>query len=78
MRRHGLTAADYDSMLAEQGGACALCSGINDNGRPLYIDHDHETGEVRGLLCHTCNSNLGGYEAMKKIEASVLAYLAVA
>lgn len=78
MRKHGLTADDYDRMLEGQGGVCAICGGVNANGRRLYVDHDHETNEVRGLLYHTYNSNLGGYEAMKKMESVVAPYLEAA
>lgn len=55
--RYGITAADYDRMLAEQGGLCALCQ-----ERPAeHVDHDHLTGRVRGLLCFCCNQGLGNF-----------------
>ncbi len=58
----GLTLEDYDKMSEEQNGVCAICDGINLDGRRLYVDHDHETGKVRGLLCLKCNNRLGVLE----------------
>ena len=59
---YDLTQAELDTMLAVQGGTCAICdlppSGKGPNA-VLHIDHDHETGKVRGLLCQACNRGLG-------------------
>lgn len=49
--------ADYAARLEAQGGGCALC-GAKPKNRRLDVDHDHRTGEVRGLLCHRCNRAL--------------------
>jgi hypothetical protein len=65
-----LTLEDYDRMLASQNGGCAIC-GITHNGRskdgkyslPFAVDHDHATGENRGLLCTSCNFLVGFLEA---------------
>lgn len=57
LRRFGITAVDYDRMLAEQDGGCALCS-RPPGARRLHVDHDHVTGKVRGLLCLPCNGAL--------------------
>jgi hypothetical protein len=54
-RAHGITEADYDQMLEAQGGVCAVC----EARPPAHIDHDHDTGAVRGLLCHSCNTAIG-------------------
>ena len=60
-RKFGITAAEYDAMLAAQGGHCAICPATEPGGRDrfFHIDHDHKTGKVRGLLCHGCNAALG-------------------
>lgn len=54
--RYGLTSEDIDRLLQRQAGVCAICQVPHD---ALCIDHDHTTGEVRGLLCKTCNSGIG-------------------
>lgn len=54
--RYGLTIDDYDAMLEVQGGACAICRRTENGKRQFFdIDHDHATGEIRGLLCNRCN-----------------------
>jgi hypothetical protein len=75
---YGLSLADYDRMLAEQGGVCAIC-GLEDtaltrNGTPrLRVDHNHVT-RIRGLLCHLCNTRVGTIEAHEWL-AKANAYL---
>ena len=58
---YGLTAGDVIAMLAAQDGGCAICGHKPDStsDRRLAIDHDHETGRVRGLLCYRCNTAIG-------------------
>lgn len=56
--RGGLTEEEYDKLLAKQGGVCAGCLKPPTNRR-LCVDHDHKTGEIRGLLCFQCNYGLG-------------------
>jgi hypothetical protein len=64
-RRYGLTDADYERMLKEQGGGCGGCGkppSIIGRQKVLCIDHCHLTNEVRGLLCVRCNTLLGVLE----------------
>lgn len=63
-KRYGITTDDYDQMFVEQDGACAICgskpeSPRNQGDANLSVDHDHESGQVRGLLCHPCNRSIG-------------------
>jgi len=58
-RKFGLTEAEYDELLADQGGGCAICGEPPADGVSLHVDHDHDTGAVRGLLCMRCNNALG-------------------
>lgn len=70
--KFGILPEDYDRMLAAQGGKCAICGRTDskslldpDNNaahgsiNKLHIDHDHETGQIRALLCGTCNRGVG-------------------
>jgi Recombination endonuclease VII len=56
-RLYGISLDDYDNMLDDQGGRCAICL-CRPRTRPLAVDHDHVTGRVRGLLCSRCNHGL--------------------
>jgi hypothetical protein len=58
-RTFGISIEDFETMLAAQGGGCAICGRAAPEGSSLHVDHDHETGVVRGLLCFTCNGALG-------------------
>lgn len=59
--RYGLTVQEYEAMLLEQNGVCAICGNPPTRGL-LHIDHDHAGGGVRELLCHGCNHGLGYIE----------------
>lgn len=54
--RYGVTLEEHTILYKKQNGKCATC---NDELIPGVIDHDHNTGEIRGLLCNPCNSALG-------------------
>jgi hypothetical protein len=57
--KYGITHEDYERMLSEQSGVCAICKNPPTEKRPLAVDHCHKTNRVRGLLCNPCNSFLG-------------------
>lgn len=60
IKQYGLTHDQYDAMVSEQSGVCAICmkpERLSDG--VLRVDHDHKTGAVRALLCHACNSAIG-------------------
>jgi hypothetical protein len=62
IKRYGITLENYEAMLEAQDGGCYIC-GNPPNAKRLHVDHCHETGAVRGLLCAGCNRTLGWLEA---------------
>lgn len=57
--RYGLSVEEYQRILDSQNGRCAICKNPPSEKRELDIDHDHNTGKVRGLLCQSCNIGIG-------------------
>ncbi len=58
-RRRGATQELYDTLYEAQKGCCALCNEPEEKFAWLCIDHDHDTGRIRGLLCPNCNRGIG-------------------
>ena len=58
LKKYGITVVEYDAMFIRQGGSCAICEGPPGSVKGFHVDHDHQTNEVRGLLCHTCNQGM--------------------
>ena len=82
LRLYGLTIAEYDALLASQRGVCAICGkpetkkyGRTGGSYRLAVDHDHETGRVRALLCHACNVAIGSFNHDAELLALAIRYL---
>ena|ERR1035441_6471333 len=73
LRKHGLTHDEYINLVNQQNGLCAIC----DDALATDIDHDHETGVVRGLLCNNCNRGLGCFRDNLIFLQSAIEYLGV-
>lgn len=72
---HGLTVEQLEKMLADQGHACAICREPLALTGNRNVDHDHETGRIRGLLCRPCNTGLGNFRDDPEVVESAIAYL---
>ncbi len=59
LRQYKITASEFDSRFVAQQGKCAICARV---GLELCIDHEHESGKVRGLLCRMCNLGIGNLQ----------------
>lgn len=59
LKRFGLTIEEFNALADAQGGVCAICGGPPQKNKSLAVDHCHETGIVRGLLCQKCNRAIG-------------------
>jgi hypothetical protein len=69
-KTYGITIEEYDKILDAQGGVCAICGG-GTSYRHFSVDHNHRSGQVRGLLCRRCNSGLARF--MDKLGNLVMA-----
>jgi len=81
-RAYNLSFENYNKMLIQQGGVCAICknqeTAIHRNTKEtkrLAIDHDHKTGKIRGLLCSRCNNMLGFALNSPNTLANAISYL---
>jgi hypothetical protein len=72
-RLYGISKEGYEEILRRQRGKCAICK--KAYARRLQVDHDHETGKVRGLICYRCNTALGWYEKTKPMAEKFESYL---
>lgn len=75
VRAYGITLAERDAMERHQGGCCAICKQIPPLSQALVVDHNHETGEVRGLLCERCNKSLGFFRDDPSYLLAAVCYL---
>lgn len=74
--KYGLTLKEYYEMESSQNGVCAICKGRSTD-KSLAVDHCHETGKIRGLLCDRCNIALGLIYDRIDIANSIVRYLQI-
>ena len=73
--KYNLTLEEYNKLLEFQQGGCAICRLSCKSGRNLAVDHNHITGEIRGLLCFKCNATLGSINESENLIWNMLEYL---
>jgi hypothetical protein len=74
-RKYGITIEQYDELLAAQGGRCAICRREPRPDISLHLDHDHESGQLRGVLCFRCNNALGDFDDEVSLLRAAVGYL---
>jgi len=74
-KRYGITEAQLIELREKQGDVCAICKGVNANGRALSVDHSHKIGTVRGLLCGACNFAIGLFQDHPELLVAAAEYL---
>lgn len=76
LQKYGITQTDYDNMLKEQDNKCLICGSVfHDIDNYPCIDRCHSKGNIRGLLCSTCNSGLGFFKEKEKNLLKAIHYL---
>lgn len=73
---YGLDYENYLNLLEKQNGVCAICEKDNKNWN-MAVDHCHETGKIRGLLCNTCNRAIGLFKDDPALLNKAIKYLSV-
>lgn len=78
MIRYNISLEEYEMMLDWQGNRCAICAVSFDTleSKDIHVDHDHETGDVRGILCYPCNSAVERLDNVPGWAHNALRYLA--
>lgn len=72
----GLTLEEFNELLGAQDNKCAICNSSIANGKgTFHVDHNHNTGNIRGLLCHYCNVGLGNFRDNKILLEKAIKYL---
>jgi len=72
---YGITIKDYNSMLEQQNNKCKLCENSFQQNKKIHVDHCHNTGKIRGLLCVSCNRGLGYLKDDKDLLLKAVKYL---
>ncbi len=71
-----MTLDEFDAMLGAQNGGCGICGApISNGGRGTHVDHCHDSGAIRGLLCRLCNVGLGQFKDSPALLRAAAAYL---
>lgn len=74
-RLYGITLLQFNTMLDAQHGRCMVCDDVLDGGKATHVDHCHDTGVVRALLCGHCNKGIGSLRDDPSLLRTAAAYL---
>lgn len=74
-KKYGITQEQFDSLLAAQENKCAICVSELEATKGTHVDHDHETGKVRGILCQNCNRGLGMFKDSSELMSRAILYI---
>lgn len=72
---YGLSIDRYDDLVIEHVGRCYICGSDDAKNKGICVDHCHETGKIRGLLCRKCNAGMGAFDDQPELIRKVLYYL---
>lgn len=78
LRRYGITEEEWQEMFERQGKACAICRSTNAQRSDRFgwvVDHCHETGKIRAILCNKCNLGLGAFDDNEKLLFDAACYV---
>lgn len=75
---NGITAERYADLLRVQQATCAICRKVCPTGKRLAVDHDHQTGFIRGLLCTRCNMGIGQFQNNYQLLQKAATYMIIA
>lgn len=74
-RKYGITKEDFYVLKSKQNNKCAICENILENDKKSHMDHCHDTGKLRGVLCTTCNVGLGMFKDSLLLLKSAVKYV---
>lgn len=77
LKKYGITIEEFETILASQGNSCAICGHSDTSDKNFFpvVDHCHDTGNVRGILCMNCNMGIGKLKDSPEIIKSALRYI---
>ena len=73
--KYGIDEAEWQAQLITQDNKCAICEKTFESQKHTVVDHCHESGEVRGLLCRQCNTGIGMLGDSKEVLSKAIKYL---
>lgn len=77
LHKYGINFEQYTKIAKAQDYVCAICSGVDKSGYRLSVDHNHETGKIRGLLCQKCNHAIGLFKDDVQLLIKAIEYLEI-